>query len=69
MAKHLTYEDRKIIERMCREGYSTKEIAIEVNMHRTSLQRELTFGGGGNKKRHLYNAQKAQETIGRRHLL
>lgn len=68
MAKHLTFEDRQLIEKLCREGYSTKEIAVMVEVHRTSLQREIAFGGGGNKKRHLYNAQKAQETIGRRHL-
>ena len=45
--KRLSYEDRKTIEEMCRNGKKADEIAEAMDVHRATIYHELQRGGAG----------------------
>lgn len=59
----LNYENRKTIEKMCKEGKKADEIAEAMNVHRATIYHELQRGGAGNGNRHEYSADMAQKAI------
>lgn len=58
--KRLSYEDRKTIEEMCRNGKKADEIAAAMDVHRATIYHELQRGGGN---RQQYSADMAQRAI------
>ena len=56
--KHLTKEQRYIIQTLIKRGYPQKEIAQELGVHGSTIGRELIRN---KSKRGLYNADKAHE--------
>ena len=69
--KHLTWEDRKIIEHLFNiQDKSKKEIADELGKHRTTISREIKKGkvkllNSDYSTREEYVAQRAQEVYDR----
>ena len=69
--KHLTWEDRKIIEHLYNiQGKSKKEIAEELGKHRTTISREIKKGkvellNSDYSTRDEYVAKRAQEVYDR----
>jgi IS30 family transposase len=61
--KRLSYEDRRRIESMCREGRTTDEIAATIGTHRATIYLELKRGGAERGKRANYSAERAQKQI------
>lgn len=55
----ISYEDRKIIESMCRKGKTREEIAVAIGFTVTSVFRELKRGGGYEQ----YDAETAQKRL------
>ena len=43
--KRLHYEDRKIIEEMCKQGKSVNDIATVIGTHRDTIYKELKRSG------------------------
>lgn len=58
--KRLRYEDRKIIERMSREGAKVVDIAKAIGVHRDTIYKEYTRCGATPE---TYRAEKAQEML------
>ncbi len=56
--KHLTKEQRYIIQTLIKRGYPQKEIAQELGVHDTTIGREIKRN---KSKRGIYNADKAHE--------
>lgn len=54
--KHFTFEDRKEIERMLREGKTLKEIALHFSKHVESVKREIRLCPDGS-----YSAEEAEK--------
>ena len=52
--KRLSYEDRKTIEEMCRNGKKADEIAEAMDVHRATIYHELQRGGAGGGNRQQY---------------
>ena len=46
-AKRMTLDDRRIIERMYKDGASVKEISIELGRNESGVYRELNIGCTG----------------------
>ena len=61
--KRLSYEDRKTIEEMCRNGKKADEIAEAMDVHRATIYHELQRGGAGGGNSLQYSADIAQITI------
>lgn len=61
--KRLSYEDRKTIEEMCRNGKKADEIAVAMDVHRGTIYRELQRGGASGGNRQQYSADVAQRAI------
>lgn len=61
--KRLNYEDRKRIEKMCRDGMKAKEIAEAIHVHRATIYHELQRGGAEEGNRMQYSADVAQRAI------
>nr|UWG00954.1 MAG: hypothetical protein [Bacteriophage sp.] len=61
--KRLSYEDRKTIEEMCRNGKKADEIAAAMDVHRATIYHELQRGGAGGGNRQQYSADMAQRAI------
>ena len=64
--KHLTKEERVVIEKMIRRKYSTKEIALAVDKSVRTIQRELIRGKTKNFNTHLqekcvYSSDRGQD--------
>lgn len=57
--KKITYNDRKIIERMIANGATPKELATATGVHLATIYRELQRGGVEGQ----YNAEVAQRAI------
>lgn len=55
--KRLTFEDRKKIESLDREGKTVDEMALAIGVHTATVYRELTRGGMP------YRAEVAQHSI------
>lgn len=56
--RHLTYEDRKRIEKMMAREIRVVEIAEAIGVHRATIYHELKRGGSP------YSAEAAQKVIG-----
>lgn len=54
---YLTLEDRRQIERMCKEAYSYRQMEKVIKRSHASISREIESNGGRNN----YNAEKADE--------
>ena len=61
--KRLSYNDRKGIETMCKNGKKAEEIAEAMGVHRATIYHELQRGGAGSGRRQQYSAELAQQTI------
>lgn len=61
--KKIQYDDRKVIQQMCKAGISTAEIAQAIGVHRSSLYREYKRCGLNYNSRFLYNADVAQRHV------
>lgn len=61
--KRLSYENRKTIEKMCKNGVRVGEIAEAMNVHRATIYHELQRGGAGGGNREQYSAEIAQRAI------
>ena len=57
---HITYEGRKIIEKMTESGSSVQEMADVLGVHRDTIYRELRRGAAVEKK---YSADVAQQSL------
>lgn len=55
--KRLTYNDRKKIEMLYKQGKTIDEMALLMGVHSTTMYRELERGG------EPYNADTAQQSI------
>lgn len=55
--KRLTYEDRKKIESLYKQGKTIDEMALLMRVHSTTMYREIERGGDP------YNADVAQQSI------
>ncbi|QEG35493.1 IS30 family transposase [Bythopirellula goksoeyrii] len=64
MAKHLTFEDRKILYRLQQKGKSNSEIAELMGRHRSTIGRKLTRNTG----QRGYRPQQAQRLADERRL-
>lgn len=53
----ISYESRKILEQMCREGYGITRIAKELNVNRDTIYKEFSRSG---MTRENYKAEIAQ---------
>lgn len=62
--KRLLYQDRKNIERLCKQEKKVAEIADELGVHKATIYHELTRGGAGKGNYNLYNAEEAQKNLG-----
>lgn len=62
MNTRLTYEDRKEIERLARQGCTRADIARELGRERSTITREVAKGGVAKRSRDIsgYSADKAQ---------
>lgn len=54
--KRLSYEDRKTIEEMCRNGKKADEIAEAMDVHRATIYHELQRGGAGGGNRQQWTS-------------
>lgn len=59
----LKYDDRKVIEEMCRNGEAIKQIAARLQVHRDTIYREIRRSGVDIKNRENYRADVAQLKI------
>lgn len=62
MNTRLTYEDRKEIEKLARQGCSRADIARALGRERSTITREIAKGGVPKRSRDIsgYSADKAQ---------
>lgn len=63
---YLTYDDRRKIDRLYREGVSIPDIAGSLGVHLSTIYRELARGETGeldNNGRSAYSADRAQERL------
>lgn len=58
--RRLGYEDRRIIERMCKEKKSVATIAAELGVHRDTIYKEFARAGTSKNE---YSAEMAQRAI------
>lgn len=59
----MNYEDRKLIEKMCKEGKRVAEIADAVGVHRATIYNELARCGLKTAELQQYSADTAQKAI------
>ena len=64
--KHLTREERVVIERMSRGGYPPRDIAAALGRHRRTIEREIARGRVTHKdsewrKKEVYNSDRGQD--------
>lgn len=59
--KRITFEDRRKIEKMAKEGMDKTSIAAAIGVHYQTISRELEKGGDP------YKAETAQMGIGMKH--
>ena len=62
----MTAEDRLVIERGVRAGWSVSQIAVAVGKHRTTVAREVARGSGGRGRRVLKGDALRPAATGRR---
>ena len=55
--KRISFEERRVIEKMLKEGHSYSEIGRELNRNRATIQREVSI------RPHPYVAQDAQNGV------
>lgn len=61
--KRLRYEDRKVIEKMSREGSRVIDIANTLGVHKDTIYKEYTRCGVTPDTSDTYSAKKAQEML------
>lgn len=59
--KKIRYEQRKIIEQMCKQGKKATEIAEALGINRATIYLEVKRGGTTWENREQYSAARAQE--------
>ncbi len=58
--KKIDYQDRLLIEKMCKKGEKPSNIAKIIGVHRTTIYLELERGGAQNAQWRTYRAKTAQ---------
>lgn len=61
--KHITFEERKTIEKLLKKDYSVRKVSRELNRDHTVIKREIDRNSG---KHFPYNAEQAQKAYERR---
>lgn len=61
--KHLTYEDRKKLEVMCKARNRVADMAIELDISPKTIYREFKRAGIPVKQREMYNAEIAHQHV------